>query len=112
MNTNINNRKLTSGVLFGAVAIFSVLSLGYPAEAAATLNCKADTASKVIKCCDKILQESGRPLWMVQSGSSCRKAAVCKGVLIGAAAVKTCYVQVVLLEDDKNANRASRNNRK
>ena len=79
MNTIANNHKFSAAAAFGAAALFSMLSFGSSAEAARVSSCEGATASKVKSCCEQIVKESGRPVWMVQSGTSCSKAVVCRG---------------------------------
>jgi hypothetical protein len=95
-----NTYKFSAAAAFGAAALFSMLSLGNSAQAATSLSsCVGNTAGRVVSCCEK-LTEAQRPYWMIQSRTSCRKAAVCRGqggLTIGIAAVapKRCYLRVV-----------------
>jgi len=95
-----NTQKSTTAAAFGAAAIFSMLSFGSSAEAASVSSCQGATATKVVSCCEQLVRKNGRPFWMIQSGTNCHEAAVCrgrKGRVIGIAAltVKRCYIQVV-----------------
>ena len=72
-----STHKFTAGAAFGAAVLFSMLSFGSSAEAASVFSCKGPTANKVAACCEQIIQENGRPHWMVQSAMSCRSAVVC-----------------------------------
>jgi hypothetical protein len=88
--------KITAGAAFGAAALFSMLSFGSTAEAANILSCQGNTAGKVISCCEKLVKKNGRPVWMIQDGTSCKKAAVCRGgpndIAAIALVVKRCYI--------------------
>jgi hypothetical protein len=71
------SRKFTAAAAFGAAALFSMLSFGSSAEAASVFSCKGTSLKKVADCCEQIVKENGRPLWMTQAGATCRSAAVC-----------------------------------
>ena len=71
------NRKFTAAAAFGATALFSMLSFGNSAEAASVFSCKGTSLKKVADCCEQIVKENGRPLWMTQAGATCRSVTVC-----------------------------------
>jgi len=104
-----NTHKFSAAAAFGAAALFSMLSFGNNAEAAKTLSsCIGSTAGKVVSCCG-VLTKAGRPMWMIETKTNCRKATVCrKGVnLIGiAAVVPHCYIQVIDIQDDRGRDKA------
>ncbi|MGB8315311.1 MAG: hypothetical protein WCE69_12590 [Aestuariivirga sp.] len=87
-----------AAVAVGAVALFSMLSFGGKAEAASGIfSCQGATAGKVVSCCEAYVKQNGRPFWMIQSGTNCHAAAVCRGGKngipgIAAVAVKRCYI--------------------
>ncbi len=118
MNTMINSHKFTAAAAFGAAALFSMLSFGGSAEAAQSLSsCKGPTASKVTSCCEQMIEKSGRPTWMIQTKTSCRQAAVCKGgsgssPLALVAVAKHCYIHVVQLIDESNEKNGGRGGRR
>jgi hypothetical protein len=98
----INNaHKFNVAAAFGAAAIFGMLLFGSSAEAAkSAAGCQGATANQAMSCCEKFVKENGRSLWMIQTRTSCREAAVCRGGksgIIGIAeiAVKRCHVRVV-----------------
>ena len=100
--SKINNaHKFTVAAAFGAAAIFGMLSFGSSAEAAKSVaSCQGATANQAMSCCEKFVKENGRPLWMIQTRTSCREAAVCRGgksgiIGIAEAAVKRCHIHVV-----------------
>lgn len=105
--TNFSStHKFTAAAAFGAAALFSMLSFGSNAEAASVASCKGNTAGSVISCCEK-LTAGQRPLWMVQSRTSCSQVAVCRGQKAGpigiaalAVPVKRCFVNVVYKVDE------------
>jgi hypothetical protein len=95
-----STHKFTVAAAFGAAALFSMLSFGSNADAAKSLSmCVGNTAAKVVNCC-KEMTEAGRPLWMVESNTSCRQATVCRSANIAAAVAKPCYIQVMHIEGD------------
>ena len=97
--SKFNNAPTFTAAAFGAAALFSMLSFGGNAEAASVLSCKGTTASSVKSCCQQLVRANGRPVWMVQSGSSCEKATVCRGglapIAVAAIVVKPCYIQAI-----------------
>jgi hypothetical protein len=100
-----STHKFTAAAAFGAAAIFSMLSFGSNAEAASVSSCQATTAKKVVDCCEQMTKKKGRPFWMIQSGTNCHQAAVCRGkrgltIGIAAVAVKPCYIQAVYKIND------------
>ena len=72
-----STHKFTAGAAFGAAILFSMLSFGSSAEAASVFSCKGTSLKKVADCCEQIVKENGRPLWMTQAGATCRSVAVC-----------------------------------
>ena len=109
MSKFIENPRISTVAAIGAAALFSVLSFGGNAEAASVLSCKGSSASKVKSCCDQIVKENGRPMWMIESGTSCREAAVCKGggspLALVAVVAQRCYIKRVYEIMDKNHDR-------
>ena len=101
MSKIINTHKFTAVAAFGAAALFSMLSFGSTAEAKSVLSCQGGTSKKVVDCCEKLVKENGRPYWMIQAGMTCKKAAACRGGLIGIAAVanKRCYIRILEIRD-------------
>ena len=112
MNTIANNHKFSAAAAFGAAALFSMLSFGSSAEAARVSSCQGPTASSVKSCCEQLVKENGRPVWMVQSGTSCSKATRCRGgyTTIGIAALvaKRCYIQAVYEVKDEGGGHPER----
>ena len=112
--TNLTStHKFSAAAAFGAAALFSMISFGSSAEAASVLSCKGKTASSVSSCCEQLVKKNGRPSWMVQTGTSCKKATVCRGghelLAIAVMVAKPCYVQAVyLLKEGDGNNRPSR----
>lgn len=72
-----NTHKVTAGAAFGAAILFSMLSFGSSAEAASVFSCKGTSLKKVADCCEQMVKENGRPLWMTQAGATCRSVSVC-----------------------------------
>jgi hypothetical protein len=67
----------TAFVAFGAL---SVSSLTAKADITGNLmRCQAYNAEKVIRCCDQVIQTSGRPFWMIENNVSCQSAVACVG---------------------------------
>lgn len=101
MTNFTSTHKFSAAAAFGAAALFSMLSLGGSAEAASVLSCKGTTASSVKSCCEQLVRTNGRPAWMVQSGTSCKKATVCRGgdlpIAVAALVVRPCYIQATYL---------------
>lgn len=58
--------------------------------------CQGGTAKAVISCCD-MLTKAQRPLWMIQTRSSCNEVVVCGGPQNSA---RGCYVRVTIKVDD------------
>lgn len=94
--TNLNStHKITAAAAVGAAALFSMLSFGSNAEAAQSLSrCQGGSAKAVVACCE-MLTKAQRPLWMIQSGASCRQVVVCGGKQNSN---RRCYVRIVVLE--------------
>lgn len=96
--TNLNStHKITAAAAFGAAALFSMLSFGSTAEAAQNLSrCQGGSAKAVVACCD-VLTKAQRPLWMIQSRSSCQQAVVCGGDKNSGS---RCYVRITHRQKD------------
>ena len=79
--SKINNaQKFTVAAVFGAAAIFDMLSFGSSAEAAKSVaSCQGATGNQAMSSCEKFVKENGRPLWMIQTRTSCREATICRG---------------------------------
>ena len=106
--SKFNNARTFTAAAFGAAALFSMLSFGSNAEAASVLSCKGASATKVASCCEKIVEERGRPLWMIQSSTNCHEATVCRGsgmVGVASLAVNRCYIHVMLIDGEGGDNR-------
>lgn len=103
-----NTPKFSAAAAFGAAALFSMLSFGGNAEAAKSLSsCIGSTAGKVISCCG-VLTKEGRPTWMIESKTNCRKATVCRAAVYSTAvaAAPLCYIQVLNIQDDHGRDKA------
>jgi hypothetical protein len=114
MTTFFNPRILTAGA-FVAAATFSILSLGNSAQASTSLSgCGGPSAQKVIDCCQKFTRIS-RPLWMIDSESSCHGATVCtsrsSGIVGAVSTVKRCYIKRVNLDNETHPKPSSGNER-
>ncbi|MDP1702434.1 MAG: hypothetical protein Q8L53_15935 [Aestuariivirga sp.] len=96
--TSFNStHKFTAAAAFGAAALFSMISFGSNAEAAQSVwHCQGGTAKAVVSCCDK-LTKAQRPLWMIQSRSSCKEVVVCGGLQNNE---RRCYVRVTYRQND------------
>ena len=70
-------RTLTLAAGFASIAMFGFLASSTGASASTSLDCRASSRDKVIDCCQKFTNIR-KPLWMIQSGSDCDSAAVCK----------------------------------
>ena len=70
-------RTLTIAAGFASIAMFGFLASNTGASASTSLDCRASSRDKVIDCCQKFTNIR-KPLWMIQSGSDCGSAAVCK----------------------------------
>ena len=94
--THFNStHKFTAAAAFGAAALFSMLSFGSNAEAAQSLSrCQGGTAKAVVSCCD-MLTKAQRPLWMIQTRSSCKEVVVCGGKQNSN---RRCYVRITHIE--------------
>ena len=106
MTNFTSTHKFSAAAVFGAAALFSMISFGSNAEAASVASCKDKTAGAVVSCCEK-LTAGGLPLWMKQSRTSCNEIAVCRGqktspisLAMVAVPVPRCFVQVVYAVDD------------
>ena len=95
--TNLNStHKITAAAVFGAAALFSMVSSGSNAEAAQSVSrCQGGTAKAVVSCCDK-LTKAQRPLWMIQTRSSCQQVVVCSSK----DSESRCYVRVTYRQND------------
>ena len=87
-----STHKFTAGAAFGAALLFSMLSFGSSAEAASVFSCKGTSLKKVADCCEQIVKENGRPLWMTQAGASCRSVAFAGGNI--SVAESTSHLQI------------------
>jgi len=89
-----NTHKFSAAAAIGAAALFSMLSLGSTAEAASVLNCKGASATKVASCCEKVVEERGRPLWMMQAKMNCHDARIvrCYG--------RRCFIHVLVVASE------------
>jgi hypothetical protein len=94
--THLNStHKITAAAVFGAAALFSMISFGSNAEAAQSLSrCHGGTAKSVVACCDT-LTKAQRPLWMIQTRSSCKEVVVCGGKQNSD---RRCYVRITHIE--------------
>ena len=97
------NTHTFTAAAFGAAALFSMLSFGGTAEAASVLSCKGASATKVAACCEQIVEDKGRPLWMMQAKMNCHSAIQCWG--------RQCYYRVLAIEDRGNESRSERGGR-
>jgi len=116
MSTIINTHKFSAAAAFGAVALFSMLSFGSNAEAARVSSCQGPTASSVKSCCEQLVKENGRPVWMVMSGTSCSKAVACRGgrgpISVAALVIAPrCYIQAVYEAKDEGPVKERRRSR-
>jgi hypothetical protein len=114
MTKFFTTRILTTGA-FVAAATFSILSLGNSAQASASLSgCSGPSAQKVIDCCQKFTRIS-RPLWMIDSQSSCHEATVCasrgSGIVGAVSKVKRCYIKQVNLDNETHQRSGNGNRR-
>ena len=66
-------------VAFGAIA-FSSLSANASATGDLRL-CHANSKQKFVKCCETVISHQGKPLWFVESNSSCKSVVVCRKIL-------------------------------
>lgn len=92
--SKFHNPPTLTAAAFGAAALFSMLSFGNIAEAASVLSCKGATAKKVASCCEKVVEEKGRPLWMIQSKMNCHEFVKCWG--------RQCYISIAYIEEGGN----------
>jgi hypothetical protein len=69
--------KLTAAAALAIVG-YAAFATSANASVSSELNkCRYNTKSKVINCCERVLRDEQRPLWMIESGDNCRTAAVC-----------------------------------
>lgn len=94
-----STHKFTAAAAFGAAALFSMLSFGGTAEAAKSVaSCHGTSAGQIISCCKHIVEERGRPYWMIQSVGGCRELNAfvkCQGTY----GPNRCYVLLYLGEN-------------
>jgi hypothetical protein len=99
--STINTPNTFTAAAFGAAALFSMLSFGGSAEAAQNLSqCYGKSTGSVVSCCEK-LTEAQRPLWMIQTRTSCKQVVVCGGKLSSG---RRCYVRIVRLDPNGGEN--------
>jgi hypothetical protein len=91
--TNFNStHKFTAAAAFGAAALFSMLSFGSNAEAAKSVaSCQGTSAGAAVSCCEQIVAQKGRPLWMIQAAGNCRDIVKCES--------RRCYYKVLKAEE-------------
>ena len=89
--SKFNNTATFTAAAFGAAALFSMLSFGSNAEAASVLSCKGSSTSQVELCCQKVVEEKGRPHWMIQAKTNCNEAVRCWG--------RKCYYKILALDE-------------
>lgn len=99
-----STHKFTVAAAFGAAALFSMLSFGSNAEAAQSISlCQGGTAKAVVSCCDR-LTKAQRPLWMIQSRSSCKEVVVCGGPQDNE---RRCHARVTFRPNDRGGGEES-----
>ncbi len=83
--TKINQRSMSTGAAaFGAVAILGLSFFGGSAEASVSsrlMQCSGQNAKKVVNCCEQVIAKK-RPLWMINTSTSCHAAVVCRMVKV------------------------------
>ena len=83
--TKINHRSmLTGAAVFGAAAILSISFFGGSAEASVSsrlMKCNGQNAERVVNCCEQVIAKK-RPLWMINTSTSCHAAVVCRMVKV------------------------------
>jgi hypothetical protein len=89
--------QLTSS--FTLMAILGSLALvgAQPAAARNILSCEGPSRQSVVECCERQVLRHGLPMWMLQTGSNCRRMATrCFTVQTGTsyASLKTVCVAV------------------
>jgi hypothetical protein len=108
MTNTLISRKF---ILGAAAAVFGGLALAsVQAHAGATsdlLRCNATTKDRVVHCCEQVFRTEKKPVWFLETGSSCQSVAVCvkKQQQIGISYVATprkCYIRIP--HDDNNGN--------
>ena len=69
-------------VAVAAIVAFGTLAFSSLSATASTTNdlrnCHANSKQRFVKCCDTVIREQGKPLWYVETGSSCQSIVVCK----------------------------------
>jgi len=99
--SKFNNTNTLTAAAFGAAALFSMLSFGSSAEAAQNLSqCQGKSMGSVVSCCEK-LTEAQRPLWMIQTRTSCKQIVFCGGKM---SSNRRCYARVVLIDPQGGDN--------
>ena len=63
MNTSHVTRMFAAAIL----ATLSVFAFNGSSQAASISSCRGSNASSVIACCEKLVQDKGRPYWMPPS---------------------------------------------
>jgi hypothetical protein len=113
--SKINYSRSIAAAAFVAAATFSLISLSSSAQASSdVMSCSGSSRVSVIDCCQKLVRIH-RPLWMLDSGSSCHAAAVCTssgggGSTYGFAAVGAKPKKVLCYIRPKHDDRESHDN--
>ncbi|MDE2385429.1 MAG: hypothetical protein KGO53_12505 [Alphaproteobacteria bacterium] len=72
--------KLTVTIAAAGAALAVAAALSAPASADGSLanKCVGNSKGEVLSCCKTWVKRNGKPLWMMQSNSSCETAVVCR----------------------------------
>lgn len=84
MTRKSNMIALAAGMVFVTTAGFFVTSAG--ASTSNVLDCRTNTRSAVIDCCQQIVRKK-RPIWMMNTGASCSTAASCSSKTVKSSAI-------------------------
>lgn len=69
--------KLSFAAAFAFVG-YAAFTSGAEASTTSQLNkCRYNDKRQVVECCQRILRDANKPLWMVESGLNCNSAAKC-----------------------------------
>ena len=91
---------MTKTALFTTAAAVSAAVLALPllassASASATsklMSCQFDTKNKVVDCCQRVIRDEKRPMWMPAGNGGCASVAKCVGGGKKPSAVAIAYV--------------------
>ncbi len=89
--TNIASKTFLSAFTVAAISGIAMLAQAGTASAKSVTSCEGSSRQSVIECCEVLVQRKGMPLWMKQTGRSCRTSVKCYNTYTAA---NVCAIRV------------------